>query len=157
MKNGDIIQLAHVVTDIDAAMKRYVEVFGYGPWDVYEFKAPLLRESTYRGKPSDHEYIVAVTWVGGVQMELMQPVSGYSIYNEYLESNRSGFQHAKIYFDDCQKALEDLKRKGCEVIQSGKIGEDEFYYLDTEKDFGVTWEIGNVGSMPPAPSRVYPA
>jgi len=49
-----------------------------------------------------------------------------------------------------------LQRKGYEVIQSGKIGEDEFYYLDTEKDFGVVWELGNVGTMPPKPARVYP-
>jgi len=50
-----------------------------------------------------------------------------------------------------------LKLKGYEVIQSGKIGEDEFYYLDTEKDFGGVWELGNVGTMPPKPARVYPA
>jgi methylmalonyl-CoA/ethylmalonyl-CoA epimerase len=156
MQDGDIIQLAHVVLDVDAAMKHYRETFGYGPWDVYEFRAPLLRESMYRGKSSGHEYIVAVTWVNGVQLELMQPVSGYSIYNEYLEQNKGGFHHAKIYFKDCLKAVADLKRKGYEVIQSGKIGEDEFYYLDTEKDFGVVWELGNVGTMPPRPARVYP-
>jgi len=156
MQDGDIIQLAHVVADIDATMKHYYETFGYGPWDVYEFRAPLLRDSTYRGRPAEHEYLVALTWVRGVQLELMQPLTGYSIYNEYLEQNKGGFHHAKIYFKDCQKAVEDLKRKGYEVIQSGKIGEDEFYYLDTERDFGVIWELGNVGALPPKPARVYP-
>ena len=48
MKDGDIIQIAHVVTDVDETMKNYYETFGYGPWDVYDFKAPLLRESRYR-------------------------------------------------------------------------------------------------------------
>jgi methylmalonyl-CoA/ethylmalonyl-CoA epimerase len=117
MQDGDIIQLAHVVANIDATMKHYYETFGYGPWDVYEFRSPLLRESIYRGKPADHEYLVAVTWVNGVQLELMQPLSGYSIYNEYLEQNKSGFQHAKIYFKDCQKAVEDLKLKGYEATK----------------------------------------
>jgi methylmalonyl-CoA/ethylmalonyl-CoA epimerase len=156
MQDGDIIQLAHVVLDVDAAMKHYHETFGYGPWDIYEFRRPLLRESMYRGKPAEHEYIVAVTWVNRVQLELMQPVRGYSIYNEYIEQNKGGFHHAKIYFKDCLKAVEDLKRKGYQVIQSGKIGADEFYYFDTEKDFGVVWELGNVGTMPPKPARVYP-
>ena len=32
---------------------------------IYDFKAPLLRESMYRGNPATHEYIVAVTWVQG--------------------------------------------------------------------------------------------
>ncbi len=57
----------------------------------------------YRGKPATHEYIVAVTWVQGIQLELMQPVKGYSIYNEYLEQNKGGFHHVKIFFQDCRK------------------------------------------------------
>ena len=156
MKDGDIIQIAHVVTDVDETMKNYIETFGYGPWDVYDFKAPLLRESMYRGKPATHEYIVAVTWVQGIQLELMQPVKGYSIYDEYLEQNKGGFHHVKIFFQDCEKAVADLQKKGFEVIQSGKIGQDEFYYMDTEKVFGVVWELGNVGQMPPQPTRKYP-
>src|SRR5437879_11712064 len=103
MKDRDIIQLAHVVADIDAAMKNYYATVCYVPWSVYEFKAPLLRESMYRGKPAEHEYLVAVTWVNGVQLELMQPLSGYSIYNEYLEKNKGGFHHAKIYLKTARK------------------------------------------------------
>jgi methylmalonyl-CoA/ethylmalonyl-CoA epimerase len=95
--------------------------------------------------------------VQGVQLELMQPVKGYSIYNEYLEQSKGGFHHVKIFFEDCQKAVTDLQKKGFEVIQSGKIGQDEFYYMDTEKVFGVVWELGNVGQMPPQPTRKYPA
>ena len=56
-----------------------------------------------------------------------------------------------------QKAVADLQKKGFEVIQSGKIGQDEFYYMDTEKVFGVVWELGNVGQMPHRPTRRYPA
>ena len=52
MQDGDIIQLAHVVFDVDVAMEHYDEKFGYGMWDIYEFLAPLLRESMYRGKPA---------------------------------------------------------------------------------------------------------
>lgn len=69
IKDGEIIQLAHVVEDIDATMKLYYEVFGYGPWTVYDFKPPLLRESMYRGRPATHEYLVAVTWVERAQVE----------------------------------------------------------------------------------------
>ncbi len=57
----------------------------------------------YRGKPATHEYIVAVTWVEGIQLELMQPVKGYSIYNEYLEQNKGGFHHVKILLSRLSK------------------------------------------------------
>ena len=45
MKDGDIIQVAHVVRDIDQAMKRYWETFHIGPWDVYTFAPPEVRDS----------------------------------------------------------------------------------------------------------------
>lgn len=35
MKDGDIIQIAHLVEDLDAAMQHYWEAFEMGPWDVY--------------------------------------------------------------------------------------------------------------------------
>jgi hypothetical protein len=44
MKDGDIIQIAHVV-----------------------------RDSMVRGKPSDHEYFVAVTWSGGSNSSSCSP------------------------------------------------------------------------------------
>jgi len=55
-----------------------------------------------------------------------------------------------------QKKVEEFKAKGIEVIQSGKFDEDEHYYLDTEKFYGILIEIGNNGSMRP-PERVFPA
>jgi len=42
------------------------------------------------------------------------------------------------------------------VIQSGRIDEDEHYYLDTQKDFGYIIELGNAGKIRPAERR-YPA
>ncbi|HBE45947.1 MAG: VOC family protein [Spirochaetota bacterium] len=156
MKDGDVIQIAHVVRDIDKTMKYYWETFGIGPWDVYTFKPGTVRDQMVHGKPSDIVYLVAVTWRGDVQYELMQPVKGRSIYDECLETKGEGLHHIKLYYKDCQSALKKFKEKGVEVIQSGKIDEDEFYYLDTEKALGYVIEIGNNGAIR-APERRYPA
>jgi Glyoxalase/Bleomycin resistance protein/Dioxygenase superfamily len=156
MKEGDIIQVAHVVYDIDKTMKYYWENFGLGPWDVYTFNPLTVRDSMVRGRPSDFTYLIAVTWRGDVQFELMQPVTGRSIYDECLEKKGEGLHHIKIYYPDCQKALKQFKDKGIEVIQSGKIDKDEFYYLDTEDSLGYVIEIGNNGKIR-KPERRYPA
>lgn len=156
MKEGDIIQLAHVVYNIDKTMKYYWENYGWGPWDVYVLASPLLRDSMFRGQSSDHTYLAAVTWRGNCQFELIQPVTGRSIYDEYLERKGEGLHHLKLYYPDCQKALKQFKEKGIEVIQSGKIDKDEFYYLDTEDSLGYVIEIGNNGEIR-EPERRYPA
>ncbi|MCX6089940.1 MAG: VOC family protein [Atribacterota bacterium] len=156
MKDGDIIQVAHVVKDLDAAMKYFWEVFKIGPWEIYTFAPPDVRDSMVRGKPSNHTYRLACAWVGNVQIELMQPLTGRSVYDEFLEKNGEGLHHIKLYYKDCQKALEEFKKNGVEVIQSGKFDEDEFYYLDTEKALGTVYEIGNNGKIR-EPERRYPA
>jgi methylmalonyl-CoA/ethylmalonyl-CoA epimerase len=155
VKEGDIIQIAHVVRDIDAAMKHYWETFGIGPWDVYTFAPPAVRDSMVRGKPSNHAYLLAVTWKNEVQLELMQPLSGRSIYDECLESKGEGLHHLKLYFPDCAAALAKFRNRGIDVIQSGKIDADEFYYLDTEKALGYVIEVGNNGKIR-KPERRYP-
>jgi catechol 2,3-dioxygenase-like lactoylglutathione lyase family enzyme len=149
-----IIQVAHVVRDLEKAIHAYSKVFGVGPWDVYTFAPPVLRESMYRGKRSDHTYLLAVTWVGGTQLELMQPLTGYSCYDEFLERKGEGLHHIKERVDDCQEAIADYARKGIQIIQSGKFGEDEFYYLDTEPVLGVIIELGNNGKIPPPERRL---
>lgn len=155
MKKGDIIQVAHVVYDIDKTMKYYWENFRIGPWSIYTFSPATVRDTMVRGKPADITYLVAVTWQGDVQLELMQPVKGRSIYDEHLEKKGEGLHHIKQYYPDCQEALKEFEKQGIGVIQSGKIDEDEFYYLDTEKSLGFVLEIGNNGELKP-PERIYP-
>lgn len=156
MKDGDVVQVAHVVRDLDRAMEYYWDTFRIGPWSVYRFAPPDVRESTVRGKPAEFSYLVAVTdFHLGPQMELMQPVSGRSIYDEHLERKGEGFHHIKLYYADCQAALRRFAAQGVEVLQSGKYDDDEFYYLDTEKVFGAIVELGNVGRIR-APFRTYP-
>ncbi len=156
MREGDIIQIAHVVRNLDETMKRYWETFHIGPWGIYTFAPPAVRDSMVRGKPSDHTYLLAITWIDGVQLELMQPLTGRSIYDEHLESKGEGVHHIKLFSRNCGEALKRFTAQGIPVIQSGKIDKDEFYYLDTEKLFGYIIEIGNNGKIR-APERRYPA
>lgn len=150
-----IIQIAHVVRDMDRAMKKYYEILKIGPWDVYTFAPPALRECTFMGKPSKATWLLALAWVGDIQWELMQPLSGESVYTHFLDKRGEGIHHIKEWVDDCVAAIEAYRKKGIKVIQSGKYDEDEFYYLDTEPELGVLFEVGNNGRIR-APERTYP-
>jgi hypothetical protein len=152
---GAAMQVAMVVRDMDQAMKRHWDVFKIGPWDIYEFNPSKVENYVYRGKPATHSCLIAVTWRGDTQLELMQPLTGYSIYDEHLERRGEGLHHIKLFYSDCNKALADFARRGYPVIQSGRIDEDEHYYLDTEKDYGYIIELGNAGRIRPAERR-YP-
>ena len=136
-------------------MKRHWEVCGIGPWHIYKFEPGKIQNYFYRGNPATHTCWIAVSAGDGTQVELMQPISGRSIYDEHLEAKGEGFHHVKLFYADCGVAVADYESRGYPVIQCGKIDDDEHYYLDTEKDFGYMIELGNRGRIR-APERVYP-
>ena len=156
MSEGDVIQVAYVVKDMERALKNYWETLQIGPWEVYTFASPLMRDSMVHGKPSNHSYLLAVTRHLAVQQELIQPLSGESIYTEHLSRKGEGLHHVKLLYADLSEALARFRSLGYGVIQSGKVDENEFYYLDTEKVFGYVVEIANKGKIRP-PERRYPA
>jgi hypothetical protein len=51
MKDGDIIRIAHVVRNIDAAMRFKWETFGLGPRNICTFDKNSVRDQMLRGRP----------------------------------------------------------------------------------------------------------
>ncbi len=157
MKERKIMQVGIVVKDLDKALKQYYEVFGVGPWDIYKYAPPEMKECTYRGKPSEWSILAAFTWAGKMQLELIQPLKGPNIYYEHLEKKGEGLHHIKAYVDNSREVIEDFKKKGISVIQSGRFGKGEFYYFNTEPTLGITFEIGtSAGKKHRGPDRRYP-
>jgi methylmalonyl-CoA/ethylmalonyl-CoA epimerase len=129
IKNRRIMQIGYVVRDVERSIEDHSKHLGIGPWDLYTFCAPDLRDAVYRGRPIDHKFIVAILWNGTTQLELIQPVTGTNIYTEFLDRRGDGLHHVKEWVDDCQKELQEYRSRGIDVLQSGKFDEDEHYYL----------------------------
>jgi methylmalonyl-CoA/ethylmalonyl-CoA epimerase len=154
IKERRIMQIGYVVKDVEKSVAEYSKLLGIGPWDIYTFCAPDLRDAIYRGKPIDHKFIIALVWNRTTQLELIQPLVGTNIYTEFLNRRGDGLHHIKEWVDDCQKELEEYRKRGIDAIQSGKFDEDEHYYLDTESIFGFVYEIGNNGKIRPPERRL---
>ena len=63
--------------------------------------------------------------------------------------------------DNLDRAVEEARRSGYEVIQSGRghgvRGDGKFAYLSTEEDLFTVYELIELVSERHAPERVYPA
>jgi catechol 2,3-dioxygenase-like lactoylglutathione lyase family enzyme len=160
VKVKSIGQICVLVKDLDSAVKKYWEILGIGPWTFYTLKAPWLRDATFFGKPADPEFRVAVAKMDNTQFELIQPVKGPTIYEDFLKRKGEGLHHIKEVVDDVPKAAAEYAKMGFKVIQSGKFGVDEFAYLDTESTLGISLELGNMaaetGKGLPPPDKTYP-
>jgi 4-hydroxyphenylpyruvate dioxygenase-like putative hemolysin len=128
---------------------------------VYTYGAPLVKDITYRGRPGNWRFRIALATVGSFSLELIQPLSGESIYSEFLEQHgEGGIQHLGIVVDNLDRVVEEARRSGYEVIQSGRghgaRGDGKFAYLSTEDDLFTVYEIIELVSERVAPERVYP-
>ena len=74
----------------------------------------------YRGEPGRFSFRHALAWKDGVQMELVQPLDGRSIFADHLERHGDGLHHLGIYVPDQPKAVAELKAAGFRALQGAR-------------------------------------
>ena len=70
----ETMQIGIVVRDLDATMRRYVDNYGIGPWQVHQFKREDVKEWFEHGQPVEPSTRIATAMVGHMQWELIQPL-----------------------------------------------------------------------------------
>ena len=146
VKVKGINQVAIVVKDIQRTVENYWSILGIGPWDIYAWEAPTVYDRKYYGKPTWAREKIALAQVGAVQLELVQPVEGDSIYQDFLTEHGEGLHHLNFLVDDVDdldETAEILAEEGFPTSQSGRIGTSEdkggYNYIDI-KPLRTIWE-----------------
>jgi methylmalonyl-CoA/ethylmalonyl-CoA epimerase len=141
MKLGAICQIGIVVSDLQRAVDNYLASFGIGPWMTMKLEPPMLRDVTLRGKPVEASMVAAIAQSGSIQLELIQPLEGPSIWKEFLQERGEGVHHVQSLVQDPGAALVAFKEMGVGVLMSGRIGDNIFYYMDTGPLLGTIYEF----------------
>jgi methylmalonyl-CoA/ethylmalonyl-CoA epimerase len=107
------------------------------------------------GKPasSDIKLISRGGQMGPIWLELIQPVSGKYIHNEFLERRGEGINHMSFLVDDIEEAIPIMAEAGFETIVYQKnVGGGGMAFFDTDKIGGVIIELQE---LPPGVDRYY--
>ncbi len=137
-------QVAWVVPDIIASEKYFRDVLGISNFVKMENLRSEELEGRYYGNPDNYVFHLYMAYSGGTMLELIQPVSGESIFAEYLQKNpNGGVQHIaySIPADQLSKAIEELTDKGYPAVQSLSLPVANVAFFDTRKEIGVMTEI----------------
>jgi|SRR5690242_12629377 len=137
-------QVAWVVKDIHAAEKIFQNVIGLKKFDKLENIRAQDNEGTHYGKPANYEFHLYMAYSGECMIELIQPVSGESIFHEFLEKNpNGGIQHIAymVPVAEFDRAVCELTDKGFPVITSLNLPVAKVAFFDTCKEIGVVTEI----------------
>ncbi|NLH07215.1 MAG: hypothetical protein GX484_06375 [Chloroflexi bacterium] len=158
--NG-VTQVGILVPDLDAAVEYYHRLFDIGPWHFYTYERPLVSEMTYRGEPADYSMRIALSHFGTTRIELIQPVRGPSLYDEFIEAHGYGVQHFGLYVPSMTEALEQARAAELSVLMDGRgfgpDGDGWYAYLNTEAMLGITLELIERPARRHPPEKVYPA
>ena len=146
-KKRKIHQIAWVTRDLQKSMKAWVDHLKVGPWTVLTFTEKTLKYLDVDGKrvTEPFKFLIGISWIGEIQVELIQPVYGPMIYEAFIQKHGEGLHHFKerISQDDIDAVLKEYQEKGIEVTQTGQFKEDFHYYLNTEPKLDFVLELGN--------------
>jgi methylmalonyl-CoA/ethylmalonyl-CoA epimerase len=139
-------QVAWVVKDIAAAEKFFVETIGISRFMHMENLAAKDTEGTYLGKPGNWVCHLYLAYAGDTQIELIQPVSGESMYQESLDRHGDAVQHVAYFLDDSayDAAAAHMESSGYPEIQGFRLPIARVGYFDTRPAVGVVTEIVGV-------------
>ncbi|GAB3227395.1 VOC family protein [Spirosoma arcticum] len=142
--NLNLAQIAWVVNDITITERFFKDTLGISKFSKVEVSRAKDYEGTYYGKPSNAENLVSVAYPGGVFIELIQPISGNSIFQDYLDKNPAGgMQHVayKISVAELDNVISEYEDKGLPVISRFDTPIAIIVFFDTYKEIGVMTEI----------------
>ena len=133
-----VSQIGVVVKEMHPSMEFYSEVWNLGPFKIFE---PEYTDQTYRGKPGNFKMRIALAPLGPVQFELIEPLEGDTIYDEFLEKKGGGLHHLGFDVDRIEDRIAAMQKMGIEVLQGGKRPGVAFAYMDTEPLTGIIIEF----------------
>jgi len=139
----EFAQIGWVVPDINATIKFLEKSLGVDFPKPERYSAGDLGIKYY-GKVVPSDGLVAQTYNGGAFIELIQPLSGQSIFHDYLAKYPAGgVQHLafRLPVSGFDQVIDDITKQGYPIIGEVDHPIARMKFFDTYKTTGVATEI----------------
>lgn len=137
-------QIAWVVKDVEKTKTFFKEMLGVKNFSPTGTTRLQDYDGTYYGQPADAENLVAMTYSGGTFIEIIQPISGKSIFQDYIDNHpKGGVQHIAYGtpIANLDQVISEFQEKGFSVISSFDTPIARIVFFDTREEIGVFTEI----------------
>lgn len=142
------VQVGVVVADLERTMRALAEVFSLAPREVFIQPPPDRPDMRmqYRGAATDSRIQVAMYALGPIDLEIIQPLEGPSIWQDFLDAHGEGIQHLRFNTPDLAAITSYLEAHGIALIEDGGGFNRQVHwgYFDTDDLLGFTLEYVQV-------------
>jgi methylmalonyl-CoA/ethylmalonyl-CoA epimerase len=140
----ELAQIGWVVPDIHRAVKFLATALGIAGFPPPEYMRAQDLGMTYYGKAVAGEWLTTQTYNGGTFIELVQPVSGQSMFHDHLARYPAGgTQHMafRLPVSDFGRVTSELSKQGYAIISEVDHPIARMAFFDTYQTLGVATEI----------------
>ncbi|NIJ52733.1 VOC family protein [Dyadobacter arcticus] len=140
----ELAQIGWVVRDIQAAVKFLSGALGVAGFPEPEHVSAQDLNMSYHGEVVPGEWLTTQTYNGGVFVELVQPLSGQSMFHDYLiKYPLGGTQHLayRLPVDGFERVTSELREQGYKLISEVDHPIARMAFFDTYETLGVATEI----------------
>jgi methylmalonyl-CoA/ethylmalonyl-CoA epimerase len=138
------IQIAWVVKDVEKSKSFFQEMFGVKNFSPIGTTRLQDYDGTYYGELVDAENLVAMSYSGGTFIEIIQPISGKSIFQDYIDNNPTGgVQHIAYStpLANLDNVISNFGNRGFKVVSSFDTPIAKIVFFDTREEISVFTEI----------------
>jgi hypothetical protein len=137
-------QIAWVVKDVETSKTFFQEMFGVKNFMPTGTTRLQDYDGTYYGQQTDAENLVTMTYSGGTFIEIIQPISGKSIFKDFIDKiPTGGIQHIAYStpIANLDRVISVFENKGHNVVSSFDTPIAKIVFFDTREEIGVFTEI----------------
>lgn len=143
----ELAQIGWVVPDIHVAVKFLSNALGIAGFPEPQHMRAQDLNMTYYDKVVAGEWLTTQTYNGGSFIELIQPLSGQSMFHDYLAVYpMGGTQHLafSLPVSDFDRIVSDLREQGYVMISNVDHPIARMAFFDTYQTLGVATEITGI-------------
>ena len=139
-----ISQIGIVVRNMQQAVEHYQNIFGLGPWTVYDSTPDKY---WFKGKSSHMRLRQGKAMLGGIELELVQPLEGESPFHEFLATQGEGLHHLAFNTEDFDGMVRQFEAAGFQPLLLAEAyvptyqGTVRACHFDTRAVGGVIFEV----------------
>lgn len=136
-----IVQIGLVVRDIETVAKAYAELLGVEEPGWFLTDPQEIACTRYRGEPTGAQAKLAFFDLGGVHLELIEPVGSPSTWQEHLDTHGEGVHHIAFQIEGMPEQVALLQDRDMHLVQSGEYTGGRYAYIDSSPRLKVMLEL----------------
>lgn len=149
LKFDDYMHIGVIVRNIEETIKSMENIFELGSYRINPFppEGETYVQLMYHGSKGDFSARFCFIEMAGKEIELIEPVSGESLWKDFLEDHGEGIHHLKFEVESINETLSFFKSLNIKCTQYGSaVGPNSgktWAYFDTYDRFGYVIEVLN--------------